>query len=627
VQRVTALFANDPRHRAKLIARGILVVGAVLILCGWAVTAVWIIATRQNALSQTEMLSGLTVLATLLLVGLCAYLIHEICWRVSREIELWEAHVKLQAANYNLEIDGQRRITDLKAKEAQLHDAMDHLNRVQRIAGIGSLEIDLTGKTESIIWSPYACKLFGVDPASVEPTPEYLLNRIHPDDRDKAKSASDRANSTGTAAPPLEYRIVRPDGEERILYRENAIQHDDSGKPVRRIVTYKDITEIKLTEAQLRQTQDNLNRVQRLAKVGSDVWDVRTGEVVWSDETYRIFGVDPRTFIPTSQNFLDLVIPEDRSGIVARRQELSRGKCPTGTIIRIRRPDGEVRHVYSVAELVQDKDGKPLRWVGMRQDITAQARAEQSLRDAKDAAEAANFAKSQFLANTSHELRTPLNAIIGFSEMLERGFAGPMGAKQQEYVGLVRQSGQHLLNVINDILDLAHVDSGKFELREEAEVDPQEIIDSCVALMRDRANAGNLQLSTEIESRLPHLVADPTRLKQILLNLMSNAIKFTEPGGSVVVLGRQTSVGDLVLEVRDTGPGMTPEEVDIALTPFRQVDSSHTRRHEGTGLGLPLAHRLAELHDGSLRVISKQGCGTTVKVTLPVARLAAAQRR
>jgi signal transduction histidine kinase len=276
-----------------------------------------------------------------------------------------------------------------------------------------------------------------------------------------------------------------------------------------------------------------------------------------------------------------------------------------------------------VAELVQDKDGKPLRWVGMRQDITAQARAEQSLRDAKDAAEAANFAKSQFLANTSHELRTPLNAIIGFSEMLQRGFAGPMRAKQQEYVGLVRQSGQHLLNVINDILDLAHVDSGKFELREEAEVDPQEIIDSCVALMRDGANAGNLQLSTEIESRLPHLVADPTRLKQILLNLMSNAIKFTKPGGSVLVLGRQTSVGDLVLEVRDTGPGMTPEEVDIALTPFRQVDSSHTRRHEGTGLGLPLAHRLAELHGGSLRVISKQGCGTTVTVTLPAARLAA----
>jgi two-component system cell cycle sensor histidine kinase PleC len=623
VQRVTALFANDPRRRAKLIARGILVVGAVLILCGWAVTAVWIIATRQQALSQTELLGGFTVLATLLLMGLAAYLVHEIYWRASREIELSEAHVKLQAANHDLESDVRRRITDLKAKEAQLHTAMDQLNRVQRIAGIGSLEIDLTGQTESIIWSPYACKLFGVDPASVEPTPAYLLNRIHPDDRDKARSASDRANSTGTAAPPLEYRIVRPDGEERILYRENAIQHDDSGKPVRRIVTYKDITEIKLTEAQLRQTQDNLNRVQRLAKVGSDVWDVRTGEVVWSDETYRIFGVDPSTFIPTSQNFLDLVIPEDRSGIVARRQELSQGKCPTGTIIRIRRPDGGVRHIYSVAELVQDKDGKPLRWVGMRQDITAQARAEQSLRDAKDAAEAANFAKSQFLANTSHELRTPLNAIIGFSEMLQRGFAGPMRAKQQEYVGLVRQSGQHLLNVINDILDLAHVDSGKFELREEAEVDPQEIIDSCVALMRDGANAGNLQLSTEIESRLPHLVADPTRLKQILLNLMSNAIKFTKPGGSVLVLGRQTSVGDLVLEVRDTGPGMTPEEVDIALTPFRQVDSSHTRRHEGTGLGLPLAHRLAELHGGSLRVISKQGCGTTVTVTLPAARLAA----
>ncbi len=165
-------------------------------------------------------------------------------------------------------------ITDLKAKETQLHDAMDHLNRVQRIAGIGSLEIDLTTETERIGWSPHACKLFGVDPASVEPTPAYLLNRIHPDDRDKARSASDRANSTGTAAPPLEYRIVRPDGEERVLYRENAIQYGDSGEPARRIVTYKDITEIKITEAQLRQAQDDLNRAQRLAKVGSDAWDL-----------------------------------------------------------------------------------------------------------------------------------------------------------------------------------------------------------------------------------------------------------------------------------------------------------------------------------------------------------------
>ena len=233
---------------------------------------------------------------------------------------------------------------------------------------------------------------------------------------------------------------------------------------------------------------------------------------------------------------------------------------------------------------------------GTARDITKQVLAERSLRDAKDAAEAANLAKSQFLANISHELRTPLNAILGFSEMLGSGLAGPVQPKQEEYAGLVHQSGQHLLNIINDILDLAHVDSGKFELREESGVDPRRIIDACVSLMRDRANGAALCLSTEIEDHLPLLVADPTRLKQILLNLISNAIKFTKPGGSVLVTGRHLADGGIAFEVRDTGLGMTPDEIEIALEPFGQVDAGlarEQRRHRSRVAARSTAGRTA----------------------------------
>jgi PAS domain S-box-containing protein len=257
---------------------------------------------------------------------------------------------------------------------------------------------------------------------------------------------------------------------------------------------------------------------------------------------------------------------------------------------------------------------------GTARDISEEVRAERLLREAKAEAEAANLAKSQFLANMSHELRTPLNAVIGFSEMLVGAAAGAVDGRQREYLDYIRQSGAHLLDTINEILDLAKIDAGNFQLDVDQGLDARALAASCVALVAERAAAGGLTLSAESETGLPRLAADGARLKQVLLNLLGNAVKFTDRGGTVALAVRRAADGGVEFEVTDTGEGMTADEVEVAIEPFGQLDAGLAGRREGTGLGLPLARRLTELHGGSFSIDSEKGNGTTVIVSLPASR-------
>jgi signal transduction histidine kinase len=255
------------------------------------------------------------------------------------------------------------------------------------------------------------------------------------------------------------------------------------------------------------------------------------------------------------------------------------------------------------------------------EDATDRHKTEVALRAAKEEADLANRTKSEFLANMSHELRTPLNAIIGFSEIIKSELFGPIGFTQYgEYAGDIYDSGTHLLSLINDILDISKIEAGKFELQEEC-VDVNEAIVVSLRLIRERAEAAGIRIIQSVPQPLPSLNADLRALKQILLNLLSNAVKFTEAGGSVTVRASMDGEGRLVLTVGDTGMGMSEVEQCKALTPFGQVDSSLGRKHEGTGLGLPLCKRLVELHDGDLTLESEPGVGTTVSLLFPAHRV------
>jgi PAS domain S-box-containing protein len=365
------------------------------------------------------------------------------------------------------------------------------------------------------------------------------------------------------------------------------------------------------------------DRFRGFAVTSSDwFWETdQNHQFTYVSEGIRAFGQDPASRVGRSRVDLAVNVGAEAEKWREHLSALAR-HAPFRDFVYTRKLGDQPENTISVSgDPFFDEAGDFLGYRGTGRDITREVAAERHLREAKEAAEAASLAKSQFLANMSHELRTPLNAILGFSETLKLGMVGPLQPKQAEYIGLVHDSGQHLLHVISDILDLARVDAGKFELHEESAVDLHRAVGTCLALVKARADEGSVSLSTEIDDALPPVVVDSTRLQQILLNLLSNAIKFTGKGGSVVVGVRQLEDGSVAFEVRDTGLGMTEDEIAIAFEPFGQVDAGHERRHEGTGLGLPLARRLAELHGGTLQLQSERGHGTVVTVTLPAWRV------
>jgi len=351
-------------------------------------------------------------------------------------------------------------------------------------------------------------------------------------------------------------------------------------------------------------------------------WNVATGKAHFSERWATMLGYSPGEIEPRIESWERLIHPEDLNATLESLAECRRGRTSAYEAeYRMRSKEDDWLWILSRGKVVSwNSAGGALRMVGTHTDINARKLAERRAEDARAEAEAASQVKSHFLANMSHELRTPLNAIIGFSDMLLREFFGPLTPKQKEYAAAINSSGNHLLEVIGDVLDLTKVEAGRMELHREP-VDICALVRSCVALMETEAQAAEVTLEASLPSRQVDIMADKVRLRQIILNLLSNGVKFTSVADHdrrVEILVKATR-HRLEITVRDTGIGMRAEDIKLALEPFRQIDDSIVRRHQGTGLGLPLAKTLSELHGGELKVTSEPGVGTTVTVSLPKA--------
>ncbi len=433
------------------------------------------------------------------------------------------------------------------------------------------------------------------------------------------------ANGTAVGGGPLTVR--RSDGEPTAVEaRLNA-------------VTWGEMTALMLTispsHAEDAEDEETLVAALAAAEAQSEelaaILDTATDGVIVIDRSGRIgsmnragealFGIDASEYV--GRPFIDLLADESHrpaldylDGLAANgvASVLNDGREVIGRV-----PQGGLIPLF----MTMGRIGEGEKFCAVLRDITHWKNVEEELVAARRAAETANAQKSDFLAKISHEIRTPLNAIIGFSEvMMEERFGSIGNERYRAYLKDIHVSGQHLMSLINDLLDLSKIEAGKLDLAFEA-VAVNSAIQECVALMQPQANRAHIIIRTSLSGEVPNVVADPRSLRQILLNLLSNAVKFTRAGGQVIVSSAIESSGEVVVRIRDTGVGMSEKDVETALKPFRQLATTRSDEQRGTGLGLPLTKALVEANRASFAIDSAVDQGTLVKITFPTTRVLA----
>ena len=506
-------------------------------------------------------------------------------------------------------------ITERKELEDKLHYATESLNIAQTAAGIATFDFDFRRNTR--ICSDNFRELLGIPPATSLEDLNRTLSRVHPDDFARVRSAPLET----TATDPYyrcEYRVLLDSGAERWIGEKAKVSRAFSGEVERITGALIDISDLKRTKAALGSVEIRLERALRGTQDGLWEIDLLTNVSWYGLRFGELLGYSVDELGSSHEQFATLIHPEDRERVALALDNHLEHRAVYDLEFRVRHKAGHYEWMRARGQAERAADGTPLRLAGAMQLVTDRKLAEQTSLDAKLAAEAANRAKSSFLANLSHEIRTPMNGVLGMSQILAET---SLDSTQREYLDIIRGSAKALLSLINGVLDLSKIEADRLEL-ENVEFDLIHMIYETVAATALQSAAKGIELIVTLEEEVPVMVrGDPVRLRQVVLNLLGNAVKFTHEGHiSVRVANRaaKSERASLTIEVTDTGIGIPADRIDRLFKSFSQVDSSTTRHYGGTGLGLSIVKRLAELMGGEVGVRSEVGKGSSFWVRVEV---------
>ena len=502
-------------------------------------------------------------------------------------------------------------IDDRKRAELVLAERERQLREAQTLARFGNWMADLT--TGELYWSDEIYRIFGHEPGSFAPSVEAFQSMVHPDDRAQVYKSEKLAEQTGHH--DVIHRIVLPDGSIRHVHELAQAETDADGKLLRLTGTVQDITERVEAEARIHETEQRFAFAVEGAGDGVWDWDLSTNNMQFSRLYMEMLGYAENELPQNADTWINSIHPDDMALAQQKLQDyLENRESVYVNELRLRCKDGSYKWILCRGTTVRrNNEGKSTRMIGIHSDITERKQAEQALVTARDEADRANQAKSDFLSSMSHELRTPMNAILGFGQLMELNDTLP--DEHKDYAQEILKAGNHLLELINDILDLAKVESGRIELSLEP-VDVAPLITECLNLITSLADKRKIKLSHNLLNGAA-VRADRIRLKQVLLNLLSNAIKYNREGGNVIIEVQPKGTESLHIRITDTGQGIPAERMTELFQPFNRLDAEDSNT-EGTGIGLTITRRIIEIMGGNINVESEVGVGSTFWIELPL---------